>query len=63
MGKRMLVNGVVKENLGGRPEVVKVCETEGERVQTLGELFGITLDKEEREGVGRFVELRPALLA
>lgn len=63
MGKRMLVNGVVKENLGGRPEVVKVCETEGERVQTLGELFGITLDKEERGVVGRFVELRPALLA
>jgi arylamine N-acetyltransferase len=64
MGKRMLVNEVVKENLGGRTEVVKVCENENERVGALKEFFGITLDMEEREGiVGRITELTPVLLA
>lgn len=57
-GKVMMVDGVVKRNLGGRTEVVKVCESEEERVEALGEYFGIRLTEEEREGVrGSEVEL------
>jgi arylamine N-acetyltransferase len=58
-GKRMLVNGVVKQNLGGRTEVVKVCETEEERIDVLKELFGITLEQEEKDAiVGRVTALK-----
>ncbi|KAK4448240.1 arylamine N-acetyltransferase, pineal gland isozyme NAT-10 [Podospora aff. communis PSN243] len=58
-GKVMMVNGVVKRNLGGRTEVVRVCKTEGERVDALKEWFGIELTEEERESIrGRVSELR-----
>ena len=50
-GKRMMVDGVVKENLGGRTEVVRVCRYEGERVEALREWFGIELMGEERQGI------------
>jgi len=57
-GKVMLVNGEVKRNLGGKTELVMVCETEFERVKAFGEHFGIRLTEEERLGViGRNVEL------
>jgi hypothetical protein len=46
-GKRMLVNGVVKENLGGKTTVVQECSTEAERVEALKGWFGIELTDEE----------------
>lgn len=46
-GKRMLVNGLVKENLGGKTQVVKECKTEEERVAALREWFGIELTEQE----------------
>lgn len=57
-GKVMLIDGEVKRNLGGRTEVVKVCESEGERVKALREYFGILLTEEEVKGIaGRLTEL------
>jgi hypothetical protein len=57
-GKVMLVNGEVKRNLGGKTEVVMVCETEKERVEAIEKYFAITLTDEEIAGVrGRNVEL------
>lgn len=50
-GKRMLVDGVVKENLGGKTKVVQVCGSEEERVEALREWFGIRLTEEERKGI------------
>ncbi|KAI9653653.1 MAG: N-terminal acetyltransferase [Bathelium mastoideum] len=50
-GKLMLVDGVVKRNTGGKTEVVKVCETEDERVEALCEWFGIELTEEQRQGI------------
>lgn len=47
IGKRMLVDEAVKENLGGRTIVLKMCETEEERVRVLSEMFGIVLTTEE----------------
>ncbi|TVY30810.1 Arylamine N-acetyltransferase,liver isozyme [Lachnellula hyalina] len=58
VGKIMLVNGEVKRNDGGKTRVLKVCESEDERVAAFEELFGITLTEEEMLGVeGRNVEL------
>lgn len=50
-GKRMLVDGVVKENLGGRTRVVERCRTEKERVEALERWFGICFSEEEREAI------------
>lgn len=59
VGKRMLVNGAVKENMGGKTKLVKICESESERVEILKEFFGITLTNEEIGGVkGQIAELR-----
>ena len=59
-GKRMLVNEVVKENLGGKTTVVQECRTEGERSQALKEWFGMELTAEEGEGIkGWGTELKP----
>jgi arylamine N-acetyltransferase len=58
-GKRMLVDGLVKENLGGRTKVVEECGAEEERVAALEKWFGITLTEEERKGIqGWPTELR-----
>ncbi|KAH6994923.1 hypothetical protein EDB80DRAFT_153879 [Ilyonectria destructans] len=58
-GKRMLVNGVVKENLGGRTQVVTECKSEAERVEALKKYFSIVLEADERQGIqGYFSELR-----
>ncbi|KAK0652956.1 arylamine N-acetyltransferase 2 [Cercophora newfieldiana] len=47
------------KEFGGRTEVVRVCETEGERVQALREWFGIELTEEERVSIrGRVSELK-----
>ncbi|PSK43676.1 hypothetical protein B9Z65_7190 [Elsinoe australis] len=59
VGKMMLADGVVKMNMGGKTEVVKVCRTEAERIGALKEHFGIWLTDEEREGIRGFeTELR-----
>ncbi|KAH4180486.1 arylamine N-acetyltransferase [Parastagonospora nodorum] len=50
-GKRMLVNGVVKENLGGKTAIREDCRTEEERVRSLEEWFGMKLTEEERAGI------------
>lgn len=58
VGKLMLMNGEVKQNMGGKTETVMVCRTESERVRALEEYFNITLTEEERGGVrGRNVDL------
>lgn len=46
-GKRMLVNAIVKENLGGKTKIVSECKTEADRIRALKEWFGITLTDEE----------------
>ncbi|KAH7035859.1 uncharacterized protein B0I36DRAFT_319224 [Microdochium trichocladiopsis] len=59
-GKRMLVGNVVKENLGGKTQVLAVCETEEQRIRALKEYFGITLTNEEISGIRGFrSELKP----
>lgn len=50
-GKRMLVNQFVKENLGGRTQLVKECKNDKERVDALREWFGLELTKEEEEAI------------
>ncbi|KAI0547602.1 hypothetical protein F4679DRAFT_553433 [Xylaria curta] len=50
-GKRMLVDGVVKENLGGKTAVIYECETEEERVAALKEYFDIHLTEEEKSAI------------
>ncbi|KAK5700087.1 hypothetical protein LTR97_006222 [Elasticomyces elasticus] len=58
-GKRMLINGVLKENMGGKTVVVKECMTERERVEAVKELFGIELSNEEKVAIQGYVtELR-----
>ncbi|OAK98584.1 arylamine N-acetyltransferase 2, partial [Phaeosphaeriaceae sp. SRC1lsM3a] len=58
-GKRMLINGVVKENLGGRTSIVQDCKTEEERIAALEGWFGIRLTEEEKSGIrGWITELR-----
>lgn len=50
-GKRMLVNDVIKENLGGKTTVVKELKSENERVEALRKYFGIELLQEEKEAI------------
>jgi arylamine N-acetyltransferase len=50
-GKRMLINGVVKENLGGKTQIVAELKSEAERLAALEDYFSIELSKEEREGI------------
>lgn len=58
IGKKMLIDTIVKANMGGRTEVLKVLKNEEERVQTLEEVFDIKLIEEEQEGIrGRVLEL------
>lgn len=58
-GKRMLINGTIKENLGGKTRVVQECASEAERVKALEEWFGITLLEEEKVAIrGHCTELK-----
>ncbi|KAL1643963.1 hypothetical protein SLS58_004638 [Diplodia intermedia] len=50
-GKLMLVNGDVKQNLGGKTSLVRSCTTEADRVEALRDVFGITLIDEEAQSV------------
>lgn len=58
-GKRMLVNGTVKENLGGKTQVIQECKTEGERIEALRKWFGMVFTEDEISSiVGHSTELR-----
>ncbi|PVH97916.1 arylamine N-acetyltransferase 4 [Periconia macrospinosa] len=58
-GKRMLINGTIKENLGGKTQVVQECKTEAERVDALEKWFSITLLEEEKSAIrGHCTELK-----
>ncbi|KAJ3558935.1 hypothetical protein NPX13_g9615 [Xylaria arbuscula] len=50
-GKRYLVNDVIKENLGGRTEIIHECKTEGDRVAALEKYFGLWLTEEEQSAI------------
>jgi arylamine N-acetyltransferase len=50
-GKRMLVNGVVKENLGGKTKIVEECKTEEQRLEALQKWFRMTFTEEEKAGI------------
>lgn len=54
VGKVMLADGVVKENMGGKTRVLKECRSEAERLQALGEYFGIHLTGEQQEAIKGF---------
>ncbi|KAJ4309749.1 hypothetical protein N0V84_011338 [Fusarium piperis] len=54
-GKRMLVNGVVKQNLGGKTEVITICETEEQRIDALDKYFNISFTDEEKSGIHGYV--------
>ena len=47
----MLVNSIVKENLGGKTKIVEECKKEEDRIWVLKEWFGITLTEQEREAI------------
>jgi arylamine N-acetyltransferase len=55
LGKRMLVNDTVKENLGGKTKIVQECQSETERVEALEKWFGMSFTQEEREGIRGYV--------
>ncbi|GIZ38272.1 hypothetical protein CKM354_000169300 [Cercospora kikuchii] len=58
-GKRMLVNGVIKENLGSKTEIVQECTTEAERLAALQKWFRMSFTKDEAEAIrGWCTELR-----
>lgn len=58
-GKRILVNALVKENLGGRTVVVQECRSEQERIAALWAWFGMELTKDETTAIqGHITELR-----
>lgn len=54
-GKRMLVNGVVKENLGGKTHQLVSCKTEAERIDILRSHFKIKLSQEEADSIKNWV--------
>ena len=59
VGTLMLVGGDLKRRMKGRTEDLKACKIEEDRVQALGEWFGIKLEDEERAGIrGMVTELR-----
>jgi hypothetical protein len=60
-GKRMLVNGTVKENLGGKTRVLMECKTEEERIEALRVWFEMGFTDEESDGIrGWVTELKGA---
>jgi arylamine N-acetyltransferase len=50
-GKRLLVDSLVKENLGGRTTVILECKTDEERVAALEKYFDIKLTEEDKNGI------------
>lgn len=47
-GKIILDQNKVKENVGGKNILIKICETEEERVKVLHDYFGISLTRDEK---------------
>lgn len=59
IGKMMLADGVLKKNMGGKTEVIKICQTEEARIEVLKAYFGVYLTDEEQQGIQGFeTELR-----
>lgn len=59
VGKVMMANEVIKENMGGKTIVLKTCKNEEERVNAFKTCFGITLTEEEIKSIhGHPSELR-----
>jgi arylamine N-acetyltransferase len=60
VGKMMMADGTFKEfGAKGSTEIVKVCNTEEERIEALQKYFGITLTEAEQAGIkGRVTELK-----
>lgn len=50
-GKRMLVKGVVKENLGSKTKVVTICENEEQRIDALDKYFNVSFTDQEKSGI------------
>jgi arylamine N-acetyltransferase len=58
IGKIMLIDGVIKRNVSGQTEVVKICRNEEERIEALEEYFEIVLTNEEKRAIrGRNTDL------
>lgn len=53
--KRMLVDCIIKENLGGKTKAIRELKTEEERIQALEIDFGIRLTDEEKAGIKGWV--------
>ncbi|KAL2845657.1 hypothetical protein BJY01DRAFT_180324 [Aspergillus pseudoustus] len=51
VGKVMLVDNVIKVNLGGKTSIVHSFDTEEGRLQALSEYFGISLTQEEKQSI------------
>lgn len=51
VGKVMLKDSVLKRNMGGTTEVMKVCKVEEERQEVVKEWFHIDLTQEEKQGI------------
>lgn len=60
VGALTLVGAEVKRKVRGETEHLRTCKTEAERLEALREVFGITLGREEREGIRGMVTALPA---
>lgn len=49
--KNVVLNDELRQNLGGKTQLIKKMSTESERVQVLSEWLGIGLTNEERNGI------------
>lgn len=54
-GKRMLMNGVIKKNLGKRTHLIKECKNETERTEALRTYFNIALKEDEISSIRGWV--------
>lgn len=56
----MLINDIVKRNLGGKTEVLAVLRSENERIKALKDWFDIDLTESERAAIsGHGTEIIP----
>jgi arylamine N-acetyltransferase len=57
VGNNTLYQGTIRETIGSDRKVLKECTTEEERVKALTEIFDVTLQDEEKNGISRDVKL------
>ena len=57
VGSVTLFKETIRESVGAERKVVRECSTEDERVDSLKEIFGIELSKEERAGIASELRL------